>query len=256
MIFTSLSVIMSVIVSNIHQNVKNCNSIEHRLPKLMRKIFIGFLARIFNMQKDANDLLQTTVSKNKYNTKTKIKNKNNDSDSCTNDPFGSNNDKLFKNIAQNILDIKQEKIKFINLRKINSNLNKQFKNENENTTIMPIWVKRNDIKIEKKFKQTYYNKYNSTDSDNNNIDYENNMHKDIISLSKKRKSQNTTTKIKHIIRQDKNLNYKKNKLNFEYRVKRENLYLYYSYEWNLTALVLVNTFIFIVNLIIIYNKYN
>ena len=69
MIFTSLSVIMSVIVSNIHQNFKNCNSIEQSLPKLMRKIFIGFLARIFNMQKDANDLLQTTVSKNKYNTK-------------------------------------------------------------------------------------------------------------------------------------------------------------------------------------------
>lgn len=65
MSFTSVSVIMAVIVTNIHEKTKTSTSKEHRLPKIMRKIFLNKIAKVLGMQKRAKELLKYMIKLDK-----------------------------------------------------------------------------------------------------------------------------------------------------------------------------------------------
>lgn len=65
MSFTSLSVIMAVIVTNLNEKTKHQFSKENRIPKFVRQIFFKRLARFLGINKQARDLLKKMIKKNK-----------------------------------------------------------------------------------------------------------------------------------------------------------------------------------------------
>jgi hypothetical protein len=309
MSFTSLSVIMSVIVSHIHEKSKTCISKDQRLPKIMKLIFITYLAKIFRMEKSAKQLLKTIIKLNKkgvsqaaasLNSKEPNASKLLNSDQSSDEISSNNNrsdeckDKLFKKIAQDYIKARNEKIK----TKLYSNYYRndstdQFKpadfnvcsyhfdsnqnitynlDHNKNDTLSletdnlnlksPIWLRRieleknqtpssptnisNDLYFNHKlpkndlirlrkastlFKRGSIKKTDLSDS---------NEQSDTISITKSIKKSN------NIEAKNGNLNKKvKKKVTKRYRVRKENLSLYYAYEWILAGLVLDRLFFWI-----------
>ncbi|CAF0974215.1 unnamed protein product [Brachionus calyciflorus] len=63
MSFTSMSVIMAVIVTNVNEKSKQKFTKDNRMPRLIRKIFIKYLAKYLGLQKQAKDLLRVILKR-------------------------------------------------------------------------------------------------------------------------------------------------------------------------------------------------
>lgn len=62
MSFTSISVIMAVIVTNVQENTKNCTANRRtRLPKMIRLLFLNKLAKYLGMDKHGKEILKNLV---------------------------------------------------------------------------------------------------------------------------------------------------------------------------------------------------
>ena len=62
MSFTSVSVLMAVIVTNIHEKTKNCTeSKKTRLPEFIRYLFLKKIARCLGMEKHGKQLLKHMI---------------------------------------------------------------------------------------------------------------------------------------------------------------------------------------------------
>lgn len=310
MSFTSLSVIMSVIVSHIHEKSKTCISKDQRLPKLMKLVFITYLAKMFRMEKSAKQLLKTIVKLNKkgltqasaaLNSKepnvSKILNSDQSSDeiSSNNNQSDGCKDKLFKKIAQDYIKARNERIKTeLYTKYYKNNSSDQFQkidnkapdfnmcsyhfdsnqnitynlNNQKNDTLSldsdnqkpPIWLKRmnlhrnqiplsptnisNDLYFNNKLTKDEFLKQRKSStllkresikktdlSDSNELS-------DTISITVK-KSKNNEKKNQILTKKV------KKKVTKKYRVRKENLSLYYAYEWILAGLVLDRLFFWI-----------
>jgi hypothetical protein len=316
MSFTSLSVIMSVIVSHIHEKSKTCISKDQRLPKIMKLVFITYLAKLFRMEKSSKQLLKTIVKLHKkgitqaaaaLNSKEPNVSKILNSDQSTDEISSNNNqtdgckDKLFKKIARDFIKARNEKIKTklysnyygnnsddkfkkLNNKQIdynvcsyhfdsNQNITTYSLDNNKNDTLSletengksPIWLKRmelarnqmpssptnisNDLYFNNKFSKIDFMKQRKRSSLSKNSIKKNDLSdsnelSDTISVTKSIKKSNNNN---NNTNNDKNNQSKKvkKKVIKNYRVRKENLSLYYAYEWILAGLVLDRLFFWI-----------
>jgi hypothetical protein len=274
MSFTSLSVIMSVIVSNIHENSKMCVSKDQRLPKLMKKIFISHLAKFFRMEKNAKKLLRTIIKMNKnarQTTQSALMQRSMNTNDILNSNYSSDEsssqdteqkqsceDKMFQKIARDLFRADNDKRNSQFYSKVNSDAKRKCKcmqknqakrsfaskstryensfekpskmyynivSENQNDCEPPVWLKRNDLNLDvdalppKRILILKESNLNDSTMDEIYSDF---------SIKKSNKKQPVTSRPL------------KKTSTPKYRVKRENLSLYFAYEWILAGLVLVN----------------
>ena len=102
MSLTSMSVVMSVIVTNVYERNKNCLGAEQRLPQMMRRIFIDILAKFFRMQEDANKMLKSLIELAKNETLKEASSSWLNDD--TKDPFSFCTENSVQVIAKGILE--------------------------------------------------------------------------------------------------------------------------------------------------------
>lgn len=132
MSFTSMSVIMAVIVTNINEKSKLYFNKENRMPKIIRKVFIKYLAKCLGLQKEARDLLKTIVKKKRCEKEKDLDDKcpffagqNNESDS---DEIWLRNEGYNSNISE--FDIKEDEI--IDFEKDYTNINVKIRDMKAN----------------------------------------------------------------------------------------------------------------------------
>lgn len=245
MSLTSISVIMAVIVTNIHERAKACSNKENRLPKLMRKILIHKMARFFGMQKQAKKLLKSMIKKSKEKPKNLKSLSTCFFQSNCNDAGSSPS--LYEMIA-NDFRLKQKYDNLIYIDQDAPILLTDNKQESltwmEKKSFLVKDIKSYSLPNALKMYQTKCDSDKCTESEQE-IDNQNYTDlSDVPDLDSdlEEKSKN--------LRRFKDLN-GKNKIKFKsyerlkYKIKRENLSLYFAYEYALAGLVLDRFFFWI-----------
>jgi hypothetical protein len=75
MSLTSISIIMAVVVTNIYEKSRQNATMENRMPKIIRVIFIKYIARFLGMKKKTQELYELLVNlKNKEKSEARLKN--------------------------------------------------------------------------------------------------------------------------------------------------------------------------------------
>ena len=247
MSFTSLSVVSAVVITNINERAKNTQSKEHRLSKKMRNLFINHILKILRMHNNAKQLLKLMAKSEikRLNIKSKLKDKNEKY------KYSESNDNLSSSLHENyLLKIKRTKssehkpTKLGNKNqtgdyhyiKVSRDLNKRNKSlelvsskSTTNVCSSPIWVNRKNLN---KNYFDYYSHYTDDNlSDDSREDIMRNLEEVKIlqvgkRLSLRENSKSSKTKSSKSVKK-----YKK-----YYILKRDNVLLYFSYEWVLFAL--------------------
>lgn len=253
MSFTSLSVVSAVVITNINERAKNTQSKEHRLSKKMRNLFINHILKILRMHNNAKQLLKlmakseikrlnikSKLKDKKVNSLVKEKYKNNDSNA--NLSSSSHENYLLKIKRTKSSEHKPTKLANKNQTgdyhyiKVSRDLNKRNKSlelvsskSTTNVCSSPIWVNRKNLN---KNYFDYYSHYTDDNlSDDSREDIMRNLEEVKIlqvgkRLSLRENSKSSKTKSSKSVKK-----YKK-----YYILKRDNVLLYFSYEWVLFAL--------------------